>query len=111
MSQLTIRDGPVPSELSSASGDQLDQESRAINTDSFAKRILESKDKVDRRMLKLFKVKEKLQTFSSNLVEANDRPVTKKAAKFPVVKGFNPNESAQVLSRAKAHDSGFADVP
>ena len=60
-------------------------------------------------MLKLFKVKEKLQSIVSNPVEENKRPVNKKAAKFPAVNGFNLNESAQVL-RTKVHDFGLADV-
>ena len=59
--------------------------------------IFESKSKVDRRMLRLFKVKEKLQTnLSNNPDYANQGPVNKKAAIFPAVDGFNPNERAQV---------------
>ena len=45
-------------------------------------------------MLRLFKVREKLQTNFSNPDDANKGPVSKKVAIFPALDGFNPNERA-----------------
>ena len=101
MSQLAIRDGLIPSELShESSASENDRKSVTINADSFTKHIFESKDKVDRRMLKIFKVREKLQTTFPNSLDSKKRPVNKKVVKFPAVDDFNPNKSAQVVDTA-----------
>ena len=61
MSKLTVSDGPVPSNFldgdDSSGVEQGDQKTRTMNSDSFVKRAFESADKVDRRLLQLFKVK------------------------------------------------------
>ena len=66
MSKLTVSDGPAPSNFlngnASSGVEQGDQRTRAMNSDRFVKRAFESADKVDRRLLQLFKVKQKLQT-------------------------------------------------
>ena len=68
MSKLTVGDGPVPSKSSddaSSSFDYGDQKaSRAVNADRFVKQVLESTDRFDRKILQLFKVRQKLLTVS-----------------------------------------------
>ena len=65
MSKLTVGDGPLLSNFSdgaSSGVEQGDQKTRAMNSDSFVKRAFEGTDKVDKRLLQLLEVRQKLQT-------------------------------------------------
>ena len=60
MSKLTIQEGPTSKKFSdneSCSDGVGDQKTRALNADRFRKQLLESVDKVDRRMLQLLMIK------------------------------------------------------
>ena len=68
MGKLTVGDGPIPPEFlsddASSSVDQCDLKTRAMSADRFVKRVFESTDEVDRRILHLLKVQHTSQTVS-----------------------------------------------
>ena len=68
MGKLTVDDGPVPPKFSSddasCSVEQCDQKTMAMSADRLVKRVFESTDKVDKRILHLFKVRHKSQTIN-----------------------------------------------
>ena len=66
MSTLTVSAGPAPSNFSdggaSSSVDQGDQRTRTLNSDRLVRRAFKGTDKVDKRLLQLLEVRQKLQT-------------------------------------------------
>ena len=69
MSKLTVGDGPAPYKSSDDASSSVDygdlKTSNAVKVDRFVKQVLVSTDKFDRKILQLFKVRQKLLTVSS----------------------------------------------
>ena len=92
MSKLTIQDGHASTNFSddeSCSDKVSGQKTRALNANQIIKRLLESTDKVDRRILQLLMTKQKSLTAISVLDPAKKKPNGAKVVKFPPTMDFD----------------------
>ena len=99
MSKLTVGAGPIPPQFSddaSCSVDECDQTTRAMDADRFVKQVFESTDKVDRRILQLFKVRHKLLTINEKPTEVKKKHANKKVPKSPISVDYEQSHSSLV---------------
>ena len=73
MSQLTINDGPVCSKFPddvNFSDDFGDRKSKYLESESYSERMFDSRDKIDQRLLQLFKIRRKQEQFDQSNIAA-----------------------------------------